>query len=312
MTRNPATLLMVSVLLLAFGFAAGFGVGRRQAVEEGRTRTMSGSSGARQAEPFPAPSTGIETGAAERDQELLRRRIADLETALRTVHEESGKGPPPASLEEVARLAFEDLLAMEKGDDQHPDLLRSLIDRLARVDERTAKHFIARMRGAPDGKGSDDERKVAMQLVLLSGGPDAAEFIRRTLADPETDADTRERLLRELGPGRNSSFFSIRRLPVHDALAASALQMAQSPDVRERIAGANLLGGVRTPASRGELLRLLGDADSDARETAARSLGRVGDPTSRKILETYAAQTHDEGLRKAATAAILELDRAPR
>jgi hypothetical protein len=46
------------------------------------------------------------------------------------------------------------------------------------------------------------------------------------------------------------------------------------------------------------------------KEAAVRSLGFVGDPTTRKILDTYAAQAADPFLQKAA--AIRDLDQGPR
>ena len=45
---------------------------------------------------------------------------------------------------------------------------------------------------------------------------------------------------------------------------------------------------------------------------AIRSLSYVGDSATRKSLEPYAAQTADPALRKAAAAAIKELEKGPR
>jgi hypothetical protein len=54
------------------------------------------------------------------------------------------------------------------------------------------------------------------------------------------------------------------------------------------------------------------DPDAAVKMVAARSLGLVGDPSTRKLLEPLAAQTADPGLQKAAQSAIKELDRGPR
>jgi len=88
--------------------------------------------------------------------------------------------------------------------------------------------------------------------------------------------------------------------------------MVHSAESSERNAAASQLGGVRSDESRSELVRLLQDSQSDVREGAARSLGMIGDASTRKILETYAAQTRDDGLRHAAMEAMKVLDQAPR
>jgi hypothetical protein len=240
-----------------------------------------------------------------RDKERLRERIVELESELRLVLEESGRKPSEAAEADAARQAFEDLLAMQSGEGRNPERLRSLIKHLAHIDGRAAKYFIALFQNSKDVKG--EEKKVAMKLALMSGGPDAADFILQLLTNPTIDSTFREQLLSELIPN-GGSFFSIRRLPVSESLASTALQLVQSTNVADRHAGANLLGGVRSPAARGELIRLLQDSDSDIREMAAQSLGRVGDQSTKKILESYAAQTTDVKLQKAAAEAIRQLD----
>lgn len=309
MTRNPAILVAVVLVLVGVGFVLGVRVGERRAVEEGRrTRTAPVES------PTPAASrneprhgAGSKAGEQEEDRTRLRERILELETQLRAAREESAKKPSSEADVDIARRAFEDLLSMESGEDRNPERLRSLIDHLARVTERSAAYFIGRFRSATEAKDDDVRKKIAMQLALMSGGPDAADFVQQLLTDPTLDVNLRNQLLSEL-TSSGGSLFSIRRLPVGESLASTAMLMIHSDKLDDRRAGASLLGGVRSSASRGELIRLLQDSDGNVRESAARSLGMVGDQTTKKILETYAAQTQDPGLRKAAAAAIQEID----
>jgi len=307
MTRNPATLVAGVLVLVGVGFILGVQVGGRRAVEEGHPTPAVPPvrAGAAASRNEPRRGAGSENGAPEEERTRLRERILELETQLRVAHEESVRKPSSEAEAEIARRAFEDLLWMETGEDRNPERLRSLIDHLARITERSASYFITRFRSAP---GSDDDgKKIAMQLALMSGGPDAADFVQQLLTDPTLDATLRDRLLSELA-SRGDGLFSVRRLPVGEALASTAMLMIHSDKLDDRRAGASLLGGVRSSSSRGELIRLLQDSDGNVRESAARSLGMVGDQTTKKILETYAAQTQDAGLRKAAAAAIQEID----
>jgi len=307
MTRNPATLIAGVLAFVGVGFILGVRVGGRRAVEEGRpTQTApTGTTAASRNE--PRGGSGSETGGQEEERTRLRERILELESQLRIAREESARKPPSEAEAEIARRAFEDLLSMESGDDRNPERLRSLIEDLARVSERSAAYFIARFRSATDAKDDDVRKKISMQLALMSGGPDAADFVQQLLTDPTLEAGLRERLLSELA-SRGDGLFSIRRLPAGESLASTAMLMIHSDKLDDRRAGANLLGGIRSSASRAELIRLLQDSDGNVRESAARSLGIVGDQTTKKILETYAAQTEDAGLRKAAAAAIREID----
>jgi hypothetical protein len=306
--KNSAALLGAAAVLIAIGFAAGYRVGLRRAVEQG---TMSSGTPSR-SEPSVAtagtsarPSSTPEPADADRTRETMSRRIADLEAELRRVREEPVRKTTDSLT--ASRLAFEDLLAMESGGDWNPERLRSLIDHLAKVDESCARHFIEMFRSTLTEEGRNKEQEVALKLALMSGGPDAAAFLEQALNDPSLAPAVKERLLSELAPG-GDNFFSVRRTPVGDSLATTAVRLVHSDNSKERTAGVTLLGGVRSESSRGELIRLLEDSDPGVRQGAARSLGMVGDQTSRRVLESYAVQTGDPGLQKAAAAALQELD----
>jgi hypothetical protein len=311
MTRNPAILVGVAVVLLAAGFALGFLIGQRRATEDGRSRTSPAVSPSPvRATPGSDPSAPgrSASAAADLDREKLRERILDLEAQLRIDREESGKKVEKEAGPELARQAYEDLLAMETGDFHDPERLRSLIASLSRIDPNLARHFIDRFQKARTAGGSETEKFVAIQLALMSGGPDAADFVEKLLADPGIDASLRSKILSEVSP-TGGAFFSIRRLPVSDSLGSTAMTLVRSANPEERRGGAGLLGGLHTAGSRVELTRLLEDPDPAVKQVAIRSLGFVGDQATRKILEPYAAQSADPSLQKAAATAIRELDR---
>jgi HEAT repeat protein len=310
--RNPAALTAAAVLLLALGFGAGVMVGERRSVEEQRP----GRSPGRGPDPVArsestTPGKSAEPAIVE-EVVRLRERIRTLEVELQTLRE----NPPAAAAgkggADVAERVFEDLLAIEKGGIDDPERLRSLFSGLPQLDASSAKIFIDRYRRAQPGKESDTDRLVAIQLALMSGGPDATQFLQTLLRDSSLDPGLRSQVLGEVG-ATGGGLFSIRRLPVDESLGSTAMTLARSEKGEERRAGAGLLGGVATTASRLELERMLTqDPDPAVKMVAARSLGLVGDPSTRKLLEPLAAQTADPGLQKAAQSAIKELDRGPR
>ena len=85
---------------------------------------------------------------------------------------------------------------------------------------------------------------------------------------------------------RRIGLFSIRRLPISEALGSTAMTLCRSGNEEDRKAGAGLLGGLRSDVSRGELRRLVEeDKELGVRASAVRSLGHVGDPATRNYLE---------------------------
>jgi hypothetical protein len=311
--RNPAVLIGTAMILIGLGFAAGMLVGQRRAAEDGTRPPFPPS-----APTAPRPLSGTSAvspvtdgSAANSTAELLAKRVVDLEAELRAIREETPRKPAPVTDGEVERQAFEDLLAMESGKDRNPDQLRTLIHHLAALEERSARYFVAMFRSSRARTGVEKEQKLALQLTLLSGGPDAAELIQELLSDPAPDDSIRKELISQLSP-KGGQFFSVRRVPVGADLASSALGLTRSTDATERMAGVHLLGGVRSDTSRDELVRLLNDRDSDVRVAAARSLGLVGDSSARKVLEACVAQSEDSNLQEAAASALKDFDQVPR
>ena len=314
MTKKPAVLIGGTAILIAIGFAAGFGVGQQRAVEEGRRGpgvTSNSTPGSGSAVSPMSDSARSESPARELDGEKLRERVVELENDLRIAREQSGKGSAPAPGADAARRAFEEMLALETGNFDDPEQIRTLIESLSRLDLRLARDFVERFHNAAEGEGGKNERFVSARLALMCGGPDAANFLQKFLNDPSMDAKLRARVLDELAP-TGGGFFSIRRLPVSESLGTTAMTLVRSDNVDDRRGGAGLLGGLATSASRVELTRLLADPDNSVKYVAVRSLGLVGDQTTRKLLEPYAAQSADPSLRKLAAAAIKDLEQSPR
>jgi hypothetical protein len=269
----------------------------------------SASSSARPADsrPIAAASTGA---SPEAEKGALQERVRILELELQTLREGADKKMPTTGGAAEAERLFEDFLKLENGGFQDPEQLRSLFERLSRTDASSAQIFINHFRNAPESKS--EEKKAALQLTLWSGGATAAEFVHVLLKDSTLDSSLRDEMLRELG-STGSGLFSVKRLPVDEALGSTAMTLARSDKADERRAGAGLLGGVSSPGSRIELLRILEeDPDTNVKVVAIRSLSYVGDPATRKALQPYAAQTADATIRKAAEAAIAELDKGPR
>src|SRR5438105_1523572 len=91
--------------------------------------------------------------------------------------------------------------------------------------------------GSARPRPPDSEMKVTLQLALVSGGPEAADFIQQLLTDATLEPSLRDRLLSELSP-HGGSFFSIRRLPVSESLGSTAMLLVHSDNPTERRAGA--------------------------------------------------------------------------
>jgi len=89
--------------------------------------------------------------------------------------------------------------------------------------------------------------------------PGGRTFIPGVLSDPRLKPELRSKGLVESG-STSVSFSSIKRLPVDESLGSSAMRLVRSTPAGDRRAGAGLLGGVSTTASRGERIPLLGDS----------------------------------------------------
>jgi len=308
--RNPAPRIAVALVLIAVGFAFGVLVGKRRSAEPG------GSPSDPSATPSPSPPrASVPAGsgkpaAPEPERLALVERIQRLEAELQATREGSGPKPAAAGQEDLARRVYQDWIALSTGNIQDSEQLRALFERMLKLDPSSARTFIELFRKAPASK--TNERQAALQMAMWVGGGETADFLHILLKDPSLEPALRTDLLNELG-STGAGLFSIKRLPVDDALGSTAMTLTRSGKVEERRAGAGLLGGVSTPASRIELIRILNeDPDSGVKTVAIRSLSYVGDLSSRKALEPFALQTTDEGLQKAAAAAIQALDKGPR
>jgi HEAT repeat protein len=232
----------------------------------------------------------LETRVRELEEELnaTRRTAATPDSDLRA-----------AALDEVF-ATFLDISSLEKPD---PEKMRMLLARLGQLHAKSTAYFIDRYRKSREG----EERTVAMQLALAAGGADAADFIHLLLNDATLDVFTRTELLRELS-GDGCGLFSIRRLPISEALGSTAMTLCRSGNTEERAAGAGLLGGLRNAASRAELRRLVAeDTELGVRVTALLSLGHVGDPSTRCYLERLSISPDATRVREAIESALKKL-----
>ncbi len=285
-------------------FSAGLLLGlivRRDAPLQPRPAPKPPPAAAREELPQPPAALLEEVGRAARFQNL----DADVEPASRT----STKGElTPTTLDELLK-AYINLLG-----DRHPDpeKNRLLFAWLGQLNEQSATYFIQRFLKS-NGPGLEEDRDASMQLALACGGPAVADFLNTLLNDSSLDSNLRGNLLSELS-GAGGPMFSIRRLPISGALAATAMTMCRSEDHKDRRAAAGLLGGIRTEVSRLELRRLVDeDKDDQVRTTAVVSLGHVGDPGTRMYLERlWRLEDLSGRFRDAVEAAIKELSDASR
>jgi hypothetical protein len=309
---NPAARIAGGLALLAVGVAFGVLIGRRRTTLESSpaASTSHSSTATRPQTSSATASVRVEAATVDLDKAALQERIRQLESDLQILRDGSGNKTAAGGEEGLAERVFEDWIALSTGNIQDSEQLRVLFGRLLKLDPSSTRTFIEHFRKAPSSKSS--ERQAALQLAMWVGGAETAEFLHILLKDSSLEAPVRDELLRELG-STGAGMFSIKRLPVDDALGSTAMTLARSRNPDERRAGAGLLGGVATTASRLELLRILSeDPDSGVKGVAIRSLSYVGDPATRKALEPWAAQTADASLQKAAVAAIQTLDKGPR
>jgi len=102
---------------------------------------------------------------------------------------------------------------------------------LGQLSERSAAYFIEQFQKSKR-PGSGEERRASMELALACGGSAAADFVNMLLNDGSLDSTLRRDLLMELG-GTGNGPFSICRLPIGDALAATAMTMGPAGDAAD-------------------------------------------------------------------------------
>jgi hypothetical protein len=159
-------------------------------------------------------------------------------------------------------------LARAAADENDPEDTLQAMARLAKLDASMTAEFVERWRVEQDPR----MRESAMTLVLVCGGPDAIAFVRERLAGPRGE---RASMLVALAGGSQGVPISPRRLPVDDALAATAASMAESRDLTERLAAVTLMAAHNSYASRDALRRLAEeDTDAEVRAAATRALRR--------------------------------------
>ena len=203
--------------------------------------------------------------------------------------EASSAAPPPKTaangptVRPVPARQLVGSLARAAADENDPEDTLQAMARLAKLDASMTAEFVERWRVEQDPR----LREAAMTLVLVCGGPDAIAFVRERLAGAR---DERASMLVALAGGSQGVPISPRRLPVDDALAATAASMAESRDLTERLAAATLLASNDSDRSRDVLRRLAeADAETDVRAAAVRALGHVGDRATLAWLETRPA-----------------------
>ncbi len=252
------------------------------------------------------------------DVARLEARVRELEAEIRKAGGVPAKPDAeltPAALEEL----FVTFLEINGAKNPDPEKGRVLFARLGQLNEKAAGYFIEKFRKSK-GPDLEEEREVAMELALASGGSAVTDFVNVLLNDASLDPALRATLLDELG-GLNGGLFSIRRLPINEAITSTAMTMCRSVKVEDRKAAAGLLGGLKTETSRTELRRLVDeDKDVGVRTSAVLSLGHVGDPTTRTYLEHLWASPESSGtsgrdlgrFRDAISSALKELAGGPR
>jgi HEAT repeat protein len=253
------------------------------------------------------------------DVTRLEARVLELEAEIQKVRSNPAKpGPEPSSVA-IAEEIFKGYMELHRDKNPDPEKTRTLLARLGQLDEKSAAYFIEQYRKSK-GPDLDDERETAMELALACGGASVADFVNVLLNDSTLDAQLRVSLLDELS-GAGGGLFSIRRLPISEALGSTAMTLCRSSNADDRKGGAGLLGGVKSEASRTELRRLIEeDKDLSVRTSAILSLGHVGDHVSRTYLERRWTTPETKGssgqslakFRNAIESALKDLAEGPR
>jgi hypothetical protein len=253
------------------------------------------------------------------DVTRLEARVLELEAEIQKVRSNPAKPRPEPSSVAIAEEIFKGYMELHRDKNPDPEKTRTLLARLGQLDEKSAAYFIEQYRKSK-GPDLDDERETAMELALACGGASVADFVNVLLNDSTLDAQLRVSLLDELS-GAGGGLFSIRRLPISEALGSTAMTLCRSSNADDRKGGAGLLGGVKSEASRTELRRLIEeDKDLSVRTSAILSLGHVGDHVSRTYLERLWTTPETKGssgqslakFRNAIESALKDLAEGPR
>jgi hypothetical protein len=292
---NRTLAISGGIALFALGLAAGLFL-RRSGPEPG-TRPPAQ---ARQLEQAPDGRPGQ---SAPADVTRLEARVRELEAEVQNSRGTPAKAGATAAPAALAEEIFKSFLELGDGANPDPDKARALFAKLGQLDETMAGYFIEQFRKSA-GPDLEDERQTAMELALACGGPAVAEFVNVLLNDASLEPELRSELLGELS-GARGGLFSIRRLPISEALASTAMTLCRSTESEDRQGGAGLLGGVKSEVSRTELRRLIvEDKDVAVRTSAILALGHVGDQASRTFLERLWTAPESLGLTRQAAANV--------
>ncbi len=147
-----------------------------------------------------------------------------------------------------------------------------------------AAYFITRFKEARD---DPDTRRIAFEMVLTAGGPDAADFSAELLRDPGLDGTSRSGVL--AGLVRMNSGLMPSRLALTESLARVADHLIASADPSDRAAAAAILGMKARDGDVEHALRNLVENDpSDvARRAAIFALARGGSSDTQAWLKEF-------------------------
>lgn len=235
--------------------------------------------------PALAPLSPLPAVSPVHDEERLRlvetveRQRIEIDALTARLASAPGAHDAPA-LRPVAERAAElyELFARTMNNKRKPrdeDLVEAL-SRLKELTPEMASWFAARYRESKD--------EAAMMLTLLSGGPDAGDFILELATDPSTPQPHRNQVLRSLA--------GIEEMPskcqAGDRLLAWARESVRSEDAMVRAAAAGAFGRAQGAVETATLRTL---AESDPAEMVQRAaliaLGRTGDRETLDYLKTY-------------------------
>ena len=308
-TYSLSTLITFALFALGFGFGAGMVVGG--APEAGTPDPIRSGGG------VPSGMARLERADPPRSEGSGLGEIADGTADLGGLSggpgadaspeagsgEAGGEGPPGAEgkgrgeeapgegradPEKVAAAQgiFDELKGLDEGKTD-PEQLLEMLGRLGDLGEEEAAYFVQQYLASKGKGGSAVEREAALMLAVLSGGEYVADFLSDFLTDPTTPRADRIRFLQNIGNPMEPAY-SMDRIPMDGALAVTAYDLLESRNSLERKGAASLLGGLDTPQSRATLEQVVeNERDLRVRIAAIRSLGRVGDLSTKEFLQRF-------------------------
>lgn len=202
-----------------------------------------------------------------------------------------------------------------EGDDLVGVLLRLLRDPEAIVRAESALglgRFLFRAELTEDARPRVGQIENALRLVATDDtelvdvrgraiealGVRGHEWVRDLIDDAYTSGDRRLRISAIHAMGRNAD---LDWLP-------NVLEEMGSDDAEVRFEAAAAAGEIAAEEAIPELARLIGDDDAEVQEAAIAALGQIGGPEARNVLVDLAAESTDERVLEAVSAALAEAD----